>query len=78
MTLQLVAEPPVSLEKTVRALQRLPTNEIEVWEGGEYRRLLLVDDQDAALRVTQLGPDVVQVEIHAHRETADLISREKE
>src|SRR5437899_4202264 len=46
VTLQLVAEPPFSLEKTVRALQRLPINEIEVWEGGGYRRLLLVDDHD--------------------------------
>ena len=40
VTLHLVVEPPFSLEKTVRSLQRLPTNEIEVWYDGAFYRLL--------------------------------------
>lgn len=77
-TLHVIVEPPFSLEQTVRALQRTPANRVEGWEGGEYRRLLLVDDQDVALRVTQPGPNVVRVEIHGDQETAELTSRVEE
>jgi 3-methyladenine DNA glycosylase/8-oxoguanine DNA glycosylase len=53
--------PPFSLEKTVRALQRTPANQVEVWDEGEYRRLLRVDGRDLALRITQPEPAVVEV-----------------
>jgi hypothetical protein len=39
----------------LRALQRTPANRVEAWEGGEYRRLLLVDDQRGYLYFCMLG-----------------------
>ncbi|HET8697266.1 MAG TPA: AlkA N-terminal domain-containing protein [Gammaproteobacteria bacterium] len=44
--------PPLHLEATVRALQRRPTNLVDTWEDGRYRRLL----------VTERGAALVQIE----------------
>jgi DNA-3-methyladenine glycosylase II len=59
----------------VRALQRTPANRVEAWEGAEYRRLLLVDGQDVLLRVTQPGPDLVEVEIDSTQHSPDVSAR---
>src|SRR3712207_175102 len=44
---------PFSLEKTTRAFQRLPVNEVQVWREGTYFRSLRVEGQHLTLRVTQ-------------------------
>ena len=51
----------VANEKTVRALQRLPTNRVEVWEQEEYRRILRVDDCDLIVRVVRAAIDAGEV-----------------
>ncbi len=47
---------PFSLHYTVRVLQRLPSNRIDRWEDGVYRRLLAVGERWETVAVHQSGP----------------------
>jgi 3-methyladenine DNA glycosylase/8-oxoguanine DNA glycosylase len=75
LSLRLAVRPPFSLEKTVRALQRNPANQVEGWEEGEYRRLLRIDHHDLALRITQPVPDAVQVAAEGEALTPEAARR---
>jgi DNA-3-methyladenine glycosylase II len=60
-TWQIAAPPPFSLEKTVRALQRLPVNETQVWQEGVFLRSLRVGDRHLPLRVSQPEPAALEI-----------------
>lgn len=47
--------PPFSLERTVRALQRLPTSVVDRYEDGQYMRGLATGDGDCLITVAQAG-----------------------
>jgi 3-methyladenine DNA glycosylase/8-oxoguanine DNA glycosylase len=53
---------PFHLEATVRVLQRLPTNRVDLWESGRYLRVLASADNLALVTVENRGtvdaPDV--------------------
>jgi hypothetical protein len=53
---------PFHLEATVRVLQRLPTNRVDLWESGRYLRVLASADDLALVTVENRGtvdaPDV--------------------
>lgn len=53
---------PLHLEATVRVLQRRPTNLVDAWEGGRYRRALAIGDDLVLVEVANHGtidaPDV--------------------
>ena len=53
---------PLHLEATVRVLQRRPTNLVDAWEGGRYRRALAIGDDLVVVEVSNHGtidaPDV--------------------
>jgi 3-methyladenine DNA glycosylase/8-oxoguanine DNA glycosylase len=76
--LSLAIAPPFSLEQTVRALQRLPANQVEAWQGGEYRRLLPLDDRVLALQIRQPAADRLEVRIEGMPLTSDLAGRVEE
>jgi len=46
---------PFRLDLTVWALRRRALNEIDVWDGSTYRRVLVLDDTPVAVAVTQEG-----------------------
>lgn len=54
LTLKPVA--PFRLDLTVWALHRRPDNEIDLWDGAVYRRLLILDDVPVGLEVRQVAP----------------------
>ncbi|HLZ22559.1 MAG TPA: AlkA N-terminal domain-containing protein [Ktedonobacterales bacterium] len=58
---ELRALPPFSLERTVAALRRRQANLIEVYESGEYRRVLALDGRLRLLAVRQSEDDAVRV-----------------
>lgn len=78
---RLTVLPPYDLEPTVRLLQRLPTNRIDVWEHGTYRRALRVGAALFCCSVRNEGsveaPDLrLQVEPHpSSRATLDVLER---
>src|SRR6185437_16197000 len=51
----LEAVPPFRLDFTAWALQRRADNRIDRWDGGTYRRVLVLDDGPVAIAVTQQG-----------------------
>lgn len=59
---RLAVQAPFHLEATVRVLQRRPTNLVDVWEQGRYRRVLSTDDGPALVEAMDCGaidrPDV--------------------
>lgn len=55
--------PPFSLERTVRALQRLPVNETQVWREGVYLRSLSIAGRHFPLCVTQPEPAALEVAV---------------
>ena len=48
--------PPFRLDLTAWALRRLPTNEMDRWDGHTYRRVLLVRGEPVELSAVQTGP----------------------
>ncbi len=54
--LELHPRPPFRLDLTVWALRRREQNQIDTWDGGRYRRVLLADGVPVELTVTQAGP----------------------
>ena len=65
-------KPPFSLEKTSRALQRLPANETQVWREGALLRGLHVGRARVWLRVTQPDPVSVEIELLDVARTAEI------
>src|SRR5436309_15048423 len=51
----LPARAPFHLEATVRLLQRRPTNRVDLWESGQYLRVLPTHDGLRLVAVTNLG-----------------------
>jgi DNA-3-methyladenine glycosylase II len=51
----LPATPPFHLEATVRLLQRRPTNRVDLWESGQYLRVLPTHDGLRLVTVSNLG-----------------------
>lgn len=52
----LSATPPFRLDLTVGALRRRPHNAIDRFEGGVWRRVLLIDGRPCGLAVRQVAP----------------------
>lgn len=53
---------PFDLPLTVRVLQRRPTNRVDLWEDGAYRRVLLLQESHRLVSVRQVGgPDDARV-----------------
>jgi len=59
---RLATRAPFHLEATVRVLQRRPSNRVDVWEGGRYRRVLALSEGLALVEVQNRGtidePDI--------------------
>lgn len=60
-TFELPALPPFSLERTVAALRRRTISLTDVYEDGEYRRVVHVDGTPRLFAVRQPAPDAVRV-----------------
>lgn len=58
---ELFALPPFSLERTIAALRRRTANLVEVYEDGEYRRVVTLDGKPRLLAVRQCAPNAVRV-----------------
>lgn len=57
----LPAVPPFDLERTVAALRRRPSSLVEIFEDGEYRRMLTLEGQQRLLAVRMSGDAAVRV-----------------
>ncbi|HEX6542965.1 MAG TPA: hypothetical protein VF040_14500 [Ktedonobacterales bacterium] len=55
------AFPPFDLALTVAVMRRRPTNLVDTFAAGEYRRLLRVGERERLIAVRQAGPDRVTV-----------------
>jgi len=55
-TFQLKPVPPFRLDLTVWVLRRRSHNLVDRWDGGTYRRVLVVQGQAVEVAVTQTGP----------------------
>lgn len=67
----LVTRAPFHLEATVRVLQRRPSNLVDVWEGGCYRRVLWTADGLVLAEVTNHGTvDRPRLRLRVHGEAA--------
>src|SRR5207249_4327571 len=60
-TWRLPVTPPFSLERTVRAFQRLPANETQLWRDGTFLRSLRLNSTTHWLRVTQPDPEALEI-----------------
>lgn len=59
------AIPPFRLDLTVWALRRRATNQIDRWDGGSYRRSILIDSKPVEVAVTQIGsPDAARLRVN--------------
>jgi DNA-3-methyladenine glycosylase II len=54
-SLVLHPRPPFRLDLTVWALRRRALNEVDVWDGSTYRRVLVLDGKPVEVAVTQEG-----------------------
>lgn len=61
--------PPFRLDLTAWALQRRPGNLVDRWDGGTYRRVLVVKDNPVEIAVTQPGKDGAALRVTIHEET---------
>jgi len=81
----LIPVPPFRLDLTVWALRRRPTNQIDYWGGGTFRRVLEIYHEPAEISVQQDGPAervslLVNVTAHslprsARKEVKDQLER---
>nr|WP_263429397.1 DUF488 family protein [Nannocystis pusilla] len=64
----LATSAPFHLEATVRVLQRRPSNRVDVWDDGRYRRVLRIADRLVLVEVEDRGtvdaPDLRCVVVH--------------
>ena len=47
---------PFRLDLTVWTLRRDPRNQVDRWDGREYRRVLMIDDTPVETVTAQVGP----------------------
>ncbi len=60
------ARPPFRLDLTVWALRRRPDNAVDRWDGGVYRRALVLHDRPLEIAVVQTAPpDRAQLQVTA-------------
>ena len=58
--------PPFRLDLTVWVLRRRPHNQMDRWDGGTYRRVLVLAETPVALAITQDGPaDAPRLQVRA-------------
>lgn len=55
LSFSLDAVPPFRLDLTVWAIRRRPENEMDLWDGETYERVLAVEGKPVLVRVTQSG-----------------------
>ena len=66
LTFTLPARPPFRLDLTVWALRRRPDNVIDRWDGGVYRRTLVLQGNPLEVAVIQTAPpDRAQLQVSA-------------
>lgn len=66
LSFSLDAVPPFRLDLTVWAIRRRPENEMDLWDGETYERVLAVEGKPVLVRVTQSGSaSTPQVEVTA-------------
>jgi DNA-3-methyladenine glycosylase II len=56
LTFTVPARPPCRLDLTVWALRRRPDNAVDRWEGGVYRRILILEGRPLEIAVIQTAP----------------------
>lgn len=56
VSFKLKPHPPFRLDLTAWAIRRRPHNTIDHFDGETYRRVVLIDDQPAAISVRQVAP----------------------
>ncbi len=56
LSFELTATAPLRLDLTVWALRRRPHNLVDRWDGGTYRRVLMLQGRPVAAAVRQHGP----------------------
>jgi DNA-3-methyladenine glycosylase II len=54
-TFSIAPVPPFRLDFTAWALRRRPENEVDLWDGRCYRRVLTIDDRPTEVTVRQIG-----------------------
>lgn len=52
---------PFDLALTVAALRRRPTNLVDTWSGGVYRRVLRVGGRERLIAIRQIDPAIIEV-----------------
>ena len=58
--------PPFRLDLTAWAIRRRPGNQMDVWDGETYQRVLAIQGKPALISVTQRGPiDAPRLEVIA-------------
>ena len=66
LTFALPARPPFRLDLTVWALRRRPDNAVDRWDGGVYRRTLVLEGSPLEIAVIQTAPpDRAQLQVTA-------------
>lgn len=83
ITLKLRPVPPFRLDLTAWALRRVSSNQIDLWDGETYQRVLVIGDSPVEVRVTQTQPpETAELLITAHgpgevdgRQVAQAIDR---
>jgi DNA-3-methyladenine glycosylase II len=66
LTFALPARPPFRLDLTVWALRRRPDNAVDRWDGGVYRRTLVLQSGPLEIAVIQTAPpDRAQLQVTA-------------
>ena len=60
-TFTLRALPPFDLALTVAVTRRRPTNLVDTWSDGVYRRVLRVGGREHLIGICQTGPATVEV-----------------
>ena len=66
LTFTIPARLPFRLDLTVWALRRRPDNAVDLWDGGVYRRTLILEGRPLAIGVIQTAPpDRAQLQVTA-------------
>ena len=72
--------PPFRLDLTAWAIRRRPGNQMDIWDGETYQRVLAIQGKPALISVTQHGPiDAPRLEVTAtgptHEHSSEKASR---
>ena len=77
LTFTVPAVPPFRLDLTVWALRRRPDNAVDRWDGGAYRRTLVLQGSPLELEVVQSPPDGAQLRVTATGAGLELTAEPK-